>query len=78
MNHFNQDQKNELMVISQDNVETIYEKEAEMVLAHSLLSYHKEQLMEKIDGTLINRDEQLFMELSKQYITLLTQYSYLN
>lgn len=79
MNHYKKDQKNELVIISTPNSEkTLIEKEAEMVIDHSLLSFKKTQLMDQIDDTLTNGDEVLFMELSKQYITLLSQYSYLN
>lgn len=79
MNHYKKDQRNELVIISTQNSEkTLFEKEAEMVIDHSLLSFKKAKLMNQIDNTLTNKDEVLFMELSKQYITLLSQYSYLN
>lgn len=79
MNHFNKEEKNELIVIpSSVEEESIYEQVAEMVLSQSLFTFQKSKLMEQIDYTLVNRDEQLFMHLSSQYINLLSQYSYLN
>lgn len=74
MSHFNNEQKNEILVIPQSIVEeNAYEKIAEMVLSQSLFSLRKIKLMEQIDYALINRDEELFMELSEQYKLLLSQ-----
>ncbi|WP_078547481.1 IDEAL domain-containing protein [Litchfieldia alkalitelluris] len=79
MSHLNNPQKNEIVPFTAVNEEaTVYKKEAEMVLLQSQISFQKSKLMEKIDFTLVNRDEALFMELSKQYITLVHHYSYLN
>jgi uncharacterized protein YpiB (UPF0302 family) len=78
MRHLNKDQKNELMTISSVGQVSMYEKEAEMVLLKSIVSFQKEKLNEKIDNSLKNRDKDLFMKLSKQYITLTTQYNDLN
>ncbi|WP_010282877.1 IDEAL domain-containing protein [Bacillus timonensis] len=77
MNHFNKEQKNEVIVISQTPDEEMYEKVAEMVLIQSQASFKKEQLLKQIDQSLIDRDETLFMELSKQYNILLSQHSFL-
>ncbi|WP_099353619.1 IDEAL domain-containing protein [Fredinandcohnia onubensis] len=77
MNHFNKEQKNEVVVISQTPDEEMYEKVAEMVLIQSQASFRKEQLLKQIDQSLINKDETLFMELTKQYNTLLSQHSFL-
>ncbi len=71
-------QKNELLIITSTNSEsTMYEKEAELVINQSLFSFKQTKLMEQIDHTLINRDKVLFMELSKKYSMLLSQYNYL-
>ncbi|MBE4908946.1 IDEAL domain-containing protein [Bacillus luteolus] len=71
-------QKNELLIITSTNSEsTMYEKEAELVINQSLFSFKQTKLMEQIDHTLVNRDEVLFMELSKKYSMLLSQYNYL-
>lgn len=71
-------QKNELLIITSNNSEpTMYEKEAELVINQSLFSFKQTKLMEQIDHTLVNRDEVLFMELSKKYTMLLSQYNYL-
>ncbi|MCH1623967.1 IDEAL domain-containing protein [Ferdinandcohnia quinoae] len=72
MNHFKKEQKNELIVIPNalEDDEELYEKVAEMVLYRSQISFQKEKLMERIDQSLINRNKEAFMELSKQYITL--------
>ncbi|MFC4320387.1 IDEAL domain-containing protein [Litchfieldia salsa] len=79
MSHLNKHQKNEIVPFTAVTNETsMYQKEAEMVLLKSQISFQKGQLLDKIDKTLINRDEQKFSELSKQYIQLLNQYSYLN
>nr|WP_309099887.1 IDEAL domain-containing protein [Fredinandcohnia onubensis] len=77
MNHFNKEQKNEVVVISQTPDEEMYEKVAEMVLIQSQASFRKEQLLKQIDQSLINKDEPLFMELTKQYNMLLSQHSFL-
>jgi uncharacterized protein YpiB (UPF0302 family) len=77
MNHFNKEQKNEVVVISQTPNEEMYEKVAEMVLIQSQASFRKEQLLKQIDQSLINKDETLFMELTKQYNMLLSQHSFL-
>ncbi|MFD1777708.1 MULTISPECIES: IDEAL domain-containing protein [Fredinandcohnia] len=77
MNHFNKEQKNEVVVISQTPDEEMYEKVAEMVLIQSQASFRKEQLLKQIDQSLINKDETLFMELTKQYNMLLSQHSFL-
>lgn len=77
MDHFNKEQKNEVVVISQAPDEEMYEKVAEMVLIQSQASFKKEQLLKQIDQSLINRDESSFMELSKQYNILLSEHSFL-
>ena len=77
MNHFNKEQKNEVVVVSQTPDEEMYEKVAEMVLIQSQASFRKEQLLKQIDQSLINKDETLFMELTKQYNMLLSQHSFL-
>ncbi|MEK5443318.1 MULTISPECIES: IDEAL domain-containing protein [unclassified Fredinandcohnia] len=77
MNHFNKEQKNEVVVISQTPDEEMYKKVAEMVLIQSQASFRKEQLLKQIDQSLINKDENLFMELTKQYNMLLSQHSFL-
>jgi uncharacterized protein YpiB (UPF0302 family) len=77
MNHFNKEQKNEVVIISQTPDEEMYEKVAEMVLIQSQASFRKEQLLKQIDQSLINKDETLFMELTKQYNMLLSQHSFL-
>ncbi len=77
MNHFNKEQKNEVVVISQAPDEEMYKKVAEMVLIQSQASFRKEQLLKQIDQSLINKDETLFMELTKQYNMLLSQHSFL-
>ncbi|MFT4415206.1 IDEAL domain-containing protein [Fredinandcohnia humi] len=77
MNHFNKEQKYEVIVIPTTLEEEMYEQVAEMVLHQSQASFKKEQLMRQIDQSLINNDKKLFMELSKQYITLLSQHSFL-
>ena len=77
MNHFNKEQKNEVVVISQTPDEEMYEKVAEMGLIQSQASFRKEQLLKQIDQSLINKDETLFMELTKQYNMLLSQHSFL-
>ncbi|QOR68354.1 IDEAL domain-containing protein [Cytobacillus suaedae] len=71
-------QKNELLIITSNNSEsTMFEKEADLVINQSLFSFKQTKLMEQIDHTLVNRDEVLFMELSKKYSMLLSQYNYL-
>jgi uncharacterized protein YpiB (UPF0302 family) len=78
MNHYQKEQKNELIIITSTNSEsTMFEKEAEMVIDHSLFSFKQKNLMDQIDNTLVNKDEALFIKLSKQYTMLLSQYSYL-
>ncbi|MEH7234921.1 IDEAL domain-containing protein [Bacillus sp. JJ1562] len=77
MDHFNKEQKNEVVVIPQTPDEEMYEKVAEMVLIQSQASFKKEQLLKQIDQSLIARDETLFMELSKQYNMLLSQHNFL-
>ncbi|WP_449539838.1 IDEAL domain-containing protein [Ferdinandcohnia sp. Marseille-Q9671] len=77
MDHLNKEQKNEVVVISEMPDEEIYEKVAEMVLKQSQASFKKERLLQQIDQSLIDRDETLFMELTKQYNMLLSQYSFL-
>lgn len=78
MSNYQKEQKNELIIIKSTNSEsTMFEKEAEMVIDHSLFSFKQKNLMEQIDNSLVNRDEVLFKELSKQYTILLSQYSFL-
>jgi uncharacterized protein YpiB (UPF0302 family) len=79
MSHLNNHQKNEIVPFTAVTDETtIYQKEAEMVLLKSQISFQRLQLLDKIDKTLINRDKKEFIELSKQYVNLLNQYNYLN
>ncbi|MFS0861293.1 IDEAL domain-containing protein [Fredinandcohnia sp. 179-A 10B2 NHS] len=77
MDHFNKEQKNEVIVITTTLEEEMYEKAAEMVLTQSQASFQKVKLMQQIDESLLNKDKERFMELSKQYITLLSQHSFL-
>ncbi|MBD8068493.1 IDEAL domain-containing protein [Bacillus sp. PS06] len=55
----------------------MYQKEVEMVLLKSQISFQKQQLLEKIDNSLLNHDKQLFLDLSSQYNQLLDKYSHL-
>jgi uncharacterized protein YpiB (UPF0302 family) len=73
MRHLNNEQKKELAITSANNDVSMYEKEAEMVLLKSRISFQKTQLMKQIDNTLLNQDKSLFMELTQQYKELLTQ-----
>ncbi|WP_453997285.1 IDEAL domain-containing protein [Bacillus nitroreducens] len=77
MDHLNNEQKNEVVVISQKPDEEMYAKVAEMVLIQSLASFRKKQLVKQIDQSLIDQDEALFMELSKQYKMLLSEHEFL-
>jgi len=73
MRHLNNEQKNELAITSANNDVSMYEKEAEMVLLKSQISFQQTQLMKNIDNTLLNRNKDLFMELTQQYKELLAQ-----
>ncbi|MEH7382339.1 IDEAL domain-containing protein [Bacillus sp. JJ1533] len=77
MDHFNKEPKNEVVVMPQTPDEEMYEKVAEMVLIQSQASFQKEQLLKQIDQSLLNRDETLFMNLTKQYKMLLSQHKFL-
>lgn len=76
MNHLNNDPKNELSIIttSYEENEELYEKAAEMVLTQSIVQFQKEQLLKQIDHSLSTRDKNLFMKLTEQYNTLLSQH----
>ncbi|WP_225228612.1 IDEAL domain-containing protein [Bacillus sp. PS06] len=77
MSHLN-NQKNELIPLAAISNETaMYQKEVEMVLLKSQISFQKQQLLEKIDNSLLNHDKQLFLDLSSQYNQLLDKYSHL-
>ena len=73
MRHLNNEQKNELAITSANNDVSMYAKEAEMVLLKSQISFQQTQLMKNIDNTLLNRNKDLFMELTQQYKELLAQ-----
>ncbi len=80
MSHLNNEQKNEIVpftAITEDPFLSMYEKEAEMVLLKSQISFQKTLLMEQINNTLKDRNKELFMELSEKYNSLIHQYSHL-
>ncbi|MBM6617657.1 IDEAL domain-containing protein [Bacillus suaedaesalsae] len=72
MNQYEKDQKNELMIVPASNeTQTEYSLAAQVFLDQSLLMFQQEQLMKKIDESLLNGDRDTFLHLSKQYKELL-------
>jgi uncharacterized protein YpiB (UPF0302 family) len=54
-----------------------YSDMAEIILENSLFTSKKKALMKEIDLALIDRNNELFIQLSTQYNTLLTKFQYL-
>ena len=52
------------------------ERAAQLVVDKSILLFHKSRLMKQIDESLLNRDKNLFDQLTVQYNQLMKQYAH--
>jgi uncharacterized protein YpiB (UPF0302 family) len=68
MKDYDKSPKNELMIIQASSEElTEYSLAAQVFLDQSLLMFRQQQIMDKIDEALQQRDKEAFLVLSKQY-----------